>query len=195
MAAAARVADEMPAHLVSADPVGDAFRHGMRRLAGACSIITSCNGTDDRSAWVGLTATAVSSLTAEPPQLLVCVNRSVWAHGIITRSGVIGVNVLDGDQEALALRFAGRGACAPHEKFAVGDWSVERDGAPLLADALVGFDCRVAETIIASTHDVFICDVVGVRLRDQTTNPLIYFNGAFMAGSPADGRNMEGPGR
>ena len=192
MAVAARVADEMPAHLVSSDPVGDAFRQGMRRLAGACNIITSGDGSDDRSAWVGLTATAVSSLTAEPPRLLVCINRSVWAHGVITRSGVIGVNVLDGDQEALALRFAGRGACAPQEKFAVGDWSVQASGAPLLADALVGFDCRVAETVVASSHDVFICDVVGVRLREAVSDPLIYFNGAFMAGSPVGARSMEG---
>lgn len=156
------------------------FRQGMRRLAGACCVVTSAEQGAGIEGWSGLTATAVSSLTAEPPRLLVCVNRSVWAHKVISASGIIGINVLDAGQEALALRFAGQGDCAPADKFRAGAWRQDPvAGAPLLDDALVGFGCRVFQTVDAGTHDIFMCDVLSVRLPEGTASPLLYFGGAF----------------
>jgi flavin reductase (DIM6/NTAB) family NADH-FMN oxidoreductase RutF len=156
------------------------FRQGMRRLAGACCIVTSAPAGAGRDGWSGLTATAVNSLTAEPPRLLTCVNRSVWAHRVITESGVVGINVLATAQETLARRFAGQGDCAPAEKFQAGAWRQDAvTGAPLLDDALVGFGCRVFQAIDAGTHDIFICDVLSVRLPEGDASPLLYFSGAF----------------
>ena len=128
-----------------------------------------------------MTATAVASVTAEPARLLVCINRSTWAHGVIAQSGVLGVNVLGHDSQALASRFAG-GVC-PEEKFAEGYWQTAASGAPLLGSALVNFDCRVAERVEASTHDIFICDVLEVLIPREGGQPLIYFDGAFLGGS------------
>lgn len=154
------------------------FRQGMRRLAGACAIVTTGSRHAGRASWAGLTATAISSVSADPPRLLVCVNRGVWAHGQIAGTGSIGVNVLGKRSEALALRFAG-GKCAPHEKFAEGRWQTKVTGAPLLADALAAFDCHVAEIVAASTHDIFICDVLAVHIADAD-QPLVYFDGGFL---------------
>lgn len=159
---------------------GDLFRTGMRRLAGACTIVTSLVHGQGRESWAGMTATAVASVTAEPARLLVCVNRSTWAHGIITQSGVLGVNVLGAEALDLATRFAG--GVPPEEKFRQGDWRVTGSGAPLLSSALAAFDCAVAECITASTHDIFICDVVDVLIRQPGGDPLIYFDGAFLGG-------------
>jgi flavin reductase len=161
----------------------DLFRQGMRRLAGACTIITSVAPGQGREGWAGMTATAVASVTAEPARLLVCINRSTWAHGIISQSRVLGVNVLGVDGLSLAQRFAG--GVPPQEKFAEGSWLTATSGAPLLANALASFDCLVRESIEASTHDIFICDVLGVLLRDPGGNPLIYFDGGFLAELPA----------
>lgn len=163
-------------------PTLDLFRQGMRRLAGACTIITSRDAQQGRGGWVGMTATAVTSVTAEPPRLLVCINRSTFAHGVIARSRVLGVNVLGGDALDQAKCFAG--GVPPEERFARGDWQTTCAGAPLLGSALVGFDCRVGESIAASTHDIFICDVVDVHLREQGCDPLIYFDGAFLGERP-----------
>lgn len=151
----------------------------MRRLAGACTLLTSAAPGQGRAGWTGLTATAITSVTADPPQLLVCINRSTWAHGIISQSGLLGVNVLDGQNASLAGRFAG--TVPPEEKFEVGDWRPAASGVPLLASALVSFDCVVNERITASTHDIFICDVLDVVIRTTAGHPLIYFDGAFMA--------------
>jgi flavin reductase len=157
----------------------DLFRQGMRRLAGACTIITSVAPGQGREGWAGMTATAVASVTADPAQLLICVNRSTWAHGIISQSRILGVNVLGSDALPLAKRFAG--GVRPEEKFAEGSWLTTTSGAPLLATALASFDCLVSESIEASTHDIFICDVLGVLLREPGGDPLIYFDGAFLA--------------
>lgn len=157
----------------------DLFRQGMRRLAGACTIITSAMPGQGREGWTGMTATAVTSVTAEPARLLVCINRSTWAHGIISQSNVLGVNVLGNDALDLAKRFAG--GVRPEDKFAEGSWSTAHAGAPLLEEALASFDCRVAESIEASTHDVFICDVLGILVRKRPGDPLIYFDGAFLS--------------
>ena len=167
----------------AAATTGELFRKGMRRLAGAATIITSCLPGEGRCGWVGLTATAVASVTAEPPRLLVCVNRSTFAHGVIERSGVLGVNLLGEDEQDTALRFAG--GVAPEERFLAGDWQTPRDGPPLLGSALAAFACSVAECIAASTHDIFICDVRDVLIRERGGEPLIYFDGAFLAGRDA----------
>ena len=156
----------------------DLFRQGMRRLAGATTIITSLMPGEGRSGWVGMTATAVASVSAEPPRLLVCVKRSTFAHGVIAKSGVLGVNVLGEDELGAATRFAG--GVPPQERFVLGDWQTSPCGVPLLASALVSFGCAVAEYVTASTHDIIICDVVDVLIRQPGGDPLIYFDGAFL---------------
>ena len=166
----------------STEQVSEMFRQGMRRLAGACTIITTRVPGQGRAGWAGMAATAVTSVTAEPPRLLVCINRSTWAHGVIGKSGVLGVNVLAAEGLETARCFAG--GVPPEDRFVQGEWQAGRTGAPLLSSALASFDCAVSECIAASTHDIFICDVLDVRLRDTSGEPLIYFDGAFIERAP-----------
>lgn len=167
-----------PAEIDAGPATADLFRTGMRRLAGACTVITTRNPRLGRDGWVGMTATAVASVTAEPARLLVCINRSTFAHSVIAASGVLAVNVLGDDALDVARRFAG--GVPPESRFAEGDWQVSASGAPLLASALAGFDCAVSECIAASTHDIFICDVLDVLIRPRGGDPLIYFDGTFL---------------
>lgn len=160
--------------LVAADPAD--FRRGMRYLAAGCSIIACDNGAYR----AGFTATAVSSLTTDPPRMLVCVNRNVFAHSLITERQALSVNVLKREQEVLARRFAGMlEGITPDQRFQEGKWRIAASGAPVLDDALVSFDCRVVETLAASTHDVFLCEVVGVETSATEQDPLVYFDGRF----------------
>lgn len=155
------------------------FKEGMRRLAGVCTIVTSTDFSDGHQGWVGLTATAISSVTAEPPRVLVCVNRSVLAHQTIVRAGVLGINVLAAENGlALANRFGG-GGCRDDEKFMRGQWMTGMLGVPLLADALVNFECTIVDIVASSTHDIIICEVVGTNSNLDCNEPLIYFDGSF----------------
>ena len=161
------------AHGVAVPP--EQFRKGMRYLAGACSII-ACGNDDERA---GLTATAVMSVTADPPRLLVCVNKNVRAHELIGRHRALSVNVLSDAQEPLARRFAGMVPGVMGEaRFEGGPWHAGATGVPVLADALASFECRVVEAISASTHDLFVCEVIDITTQADC-GPLVYFDGLF----------------
>ena len=111
----------------------------------------------------GLTATAVASVSAAPPRLLVCLNKSGLTHEKIREAGRFGVSVLAEGHEKIAMAFAARLASA--DRFAVGEWRILRTGAPILASAAAAFDCLVGEASDQSTHTVFFGDVVACAHR------------------------------
>jgi flavin reductase (DIM6/NTAB) family NADH-FMN oxidoreductase RutF len=153
----------------------DAFKKGMRELAAAVNVITTAHdGKQD-----GLTATAACSVSAEPPQLLICVNADAGGHDLIQKSGKFALNILARDQEDVAKRFAGMDRADRSERFDLGTWSELVTGTPCLDGALVNFDCEVVEQISAGTHSIFIGQIVGSRTADKDGAPLIYGDGQF----------------
>src|ERR1700689_4892587 len=127
---------------ISAAPsAAESFRQAMRQLASGVSVITHGDG-EYRT---GLTATSVSSLSAEPPALIVCVNRSASLYARLGAGDLIGVNVLAADHAEIADRFAGRGGLKGAERFAEGHWVTTPDGVWLLADAIAAFECEVED--------------------------------------------------
>lgn len=157
------------AALPNADQSGLLFREGMSRVAAAVHIIT----TDGPFGKAGLTATAVSSLSAEPPMLLACVKRSASAAPILRQNGVFVVNTLATAHRELADLFAGRTGLRGELRFDGHEWLTGETGAPILPDALVSFECRVEQIIDVATHDIVIGHVVGVRLGEKSPH-LIY---------------------
>ena len=148
----------------------ETFRHVIGHFASGVTVLTTRNADDD----FGATASAVSSLSLEPPMLLVCLNTRSSTQVAIHASGRFGVNILDENQGIVAERFAfPRGT----DKFA--GLTVERgDGdVPLLADALAYCECRVTESVVAGTHRVFLADVTQAVAREGS--PLTYFRGRF----------------
>jgi flavin reductase (DIM6/NTAB) family NADH-FMN oxidoreductase RutF len=153
----------------------DDFKRGMRQLAAGVNIVTVMHdGVRE-----GLTATAVCSISAEPPHLLVCVNATANAHAPMHRSGNFCLNVLARDQEAIARRFAGMDGTARVDRFGLGEWTELTTGAPVLKGALANFDCIVVREIEAATHTIFIGRVLAVRC-DVDGEPLIYEGGKFV---------------
>lgn len=153
------------------------FAAGMRYLAGTCSVIATRN--DGLRA--GLTATAVCSVSADPARLLICINKSTYAHDVIHQAGLLSVNVLSEQHEETARRFAGMVEEARGDaRFVADDWEDGKLAIPRLKDALVSFGCRVAETVPGGkSHTVFICDVVEVHCAAEAQGPLMYFNRNF----------------
>lgn len=156
----------------SLEPVSEEeFKLGMRRLAAAVNIVS----TLDDGQPAGLIATAVCSVSAGPPTLLVCVNRSARTHRILTQAGVFCVNVLAADQMPFAQQFLARD---PAERFASCRWSQLVTGSPALDEAMINFDCEVAEAFTSGTHDIVVGRVVALR-RGEEANPLLYFEGDY----------------
>jgi flavin reductase (DIM6/NTAB) family NADH-FMN oxidoreductase RutF len=150
------------------------FIQGMRQLASGVTLITTVH--DGRRA--GLTATAVCSVSAEPPQLLACINRRSETHRVIARSGVFAINVLASDQQRLAEIFAGATDVYGDRRFEQAGWRELATGAPVLASCLATFDCRVVESMAAATHSIFIGKVEAMTL-DPDLDPLVYVEGDY----------------
>jgi flavin reductase len=136
------------------------FRDAMARLGAAVNVVT----TDGAAGRAGLTASAVCSVTDDPPTLLVCLNRSSRASALFKRNGVLCVNTLAAGQDALSDVFAGKGRMEPEDRFASARWTRLATGAPVLEDAaVVSFDCRIAEIVEKGTHSVLFAEIEGIR--------------------------------
>jgi len=146
----------------------------MRRLAGHVCIITTTTPDGERA---GLTATAVSSVSAEPPTLLICVNRQNSSHAVIRQAGIFVVNVLALEDQGLANRFASK--IMGEQRFEEGVWTTLGTGAPVLESALVSFDCRITQAVEAGTHGVLFGAIEAVRVRQTETKPLLYVHGSY----------------
>ena len=157
----------------------DEFRSGMRRLAAGVSIISTM-GTDGP---LGITATAVTSLTPDPPSVLCCVNRNLAVGAAIRANGSFCLNMLRDGHHELARRFAGMDGVRGTDKFSEGAWINLPSGTPGLADSLVSFDCTLDKVVEAGTHFILIGVIAEIRLG-ELGNPLIYMDGNFSSVAP-----------
>jgi flavin reductase (DIM6/NTAB) family NADH-FMN oxidoreductase RutF len=152
------------------------FKLGMRSLAGAVSII-SCAHEGRR---YGMTATAVCSATADPPTVLVCVNRATNTHDAIAAAEIFCVNMLRHEDRELSGTFSGaQGTNMRGEaRFRDGQWTRLATGAPVLADALVSFDCRVVNRLVHGSHTIFLGEVARMQIG-RKGKPLLYADGQY----------------
>lgn len=150
--------------------IGD-FRLAMRRVAATVNVISLT--VDGRP--MGVTATAVSSLSMDPPSLLVCINRAASVHASMADMEAFRVNILHRDQEDIASMFADRKLEAL--RFADG-WELGADAPPRLIDAQSSVLCRRIDCHQFGTHSIFIGVIEDVRVREDVS-PLLYWNGVY----------------
>lgn len=150
------------------------FIQGMRQLAAGVTLITA----QHEGCRAGMTATAVCSLSADPPQLLACINRQAETYRIVQNSGAFAVNVLASHQQRLAEAFAGTLAIYGDQRFELAGWSMLKTGSPVLSTCLATFDCRLVEAVPAATHSIFIGRVEAVAFELEL-QPLVYAGGDY----------------
>jgi flavin reductase len=162
-----------PMHMRANGSVTDAeFKTVMRQVVSSVAIVTSRAGKIRN----GLTATAVCSVSAEPPTMLICVNRRATAESIIAESGAFAINFLTQDQHQIARLFS-TSKLSGDERFAEGKWESLVTGAPVLDGASAAFDCQVEECHLSGTHHIYIGRVVAATSLDQ--HALLYRDGSF----------------
>ncbi len=146
----------------------------MARLGAAVSVITS-DGPAGRCAF---TASAVCSVTDDPPTLLVCMNRGSDSYQAFKANAVLCVNTLAASQERLSPVFAGFTDHTMTERFGHAGWIILATGAPVLTGAVVSFDCRIAQVSEVGTHGVFFCEVDAIQ-AGTSREGLIYFGRTY----------------
>lgn len=145
------------------------FKAAMRCMASTVTVITSRAA----SALNGMTATAVSSVSATPPCMLVVVNQSNRSHALIEKTGAYVVNVLSSEQTSLAGHFASKSE-SPLDGM---PYHVGVTGIPILHGCVAHLECVVESQTRSGTHSVFIGRVVSASESDRL--PLMYRNGEF----------------
>lgn len=146
----------------------DVFLESMASNSTSVSVVTTGSGSDR----IGITVSACTSVSADPPTLLVCINRRSPANAAVMSNRVFAVNVLNVAQRGIADTFAGRSK--EHHPF---DFSccVSHTGSlgtPLIDDAVAALECRVIGEHVVGTHTVFFGEVAAIRLGSQ--RPLLY---------------------
>jgi flavin reductase (DIM6/NTAB) family NADH-FMN oxidoreductase RutF len=136
------------------------FREAMSRIGAAVHVVTTAGPAGK----TGFTATAVCSVSDGPAMVLVCLNRRSNSAPLLAQNGVFCINTLGAGEEKLADQFAGRSGVFLHERFSLGEWMTLTTGAPVLASAVVAFDCRTVEIKPVASHNVVFGAVEAVRL-------------------------------
>lgn len=151
------------------------FKRAMRRLAATVTIISTADVNGNR---YGMTATAVNSLSMDPPSILICVNHSASIHAPLLGRERFCVNVLTTEHEDLVTAFSGK--LKGDARFMVGEWRNEDSGMPYLEDSQSNLFCDIVNVTPFGTHSVIIGRVTEVRV-DEEIRPLIFADGKLGA--------------
>jgi flavin reductase (DIM6/NTAB) family NADH-FMN oxidoreductase RutF len=128
----------------------------------------------------GMTVTSVSSLSVDPPSLVVSINRASSSWPLLKRYGFFGVNILTADQLDVAERFTGQDGLNGAERFAGAAWTTGASGVPLLVGAPAAIDCEVEDIVERHSHAIVIGRVLDMRLSSGTA-ALAYWQGQYVA--------------
>lgn len=150
------------------------FRAAISRMATPVTVVTS-DGTSGR---IGLTVSAMSLVSFDPPIVLVCIGRQSPANQLIQDNGTFRVNVLGRGHDHVSDTFAGR-PWPGKEKwdFTCGDWELNAEYGPRLVDAVASVACRVHSVLSVGSHCVYLGEVAAARETDS--EPLVYLRGAY----------------
>lgn len=151
----------------------DIFKAAMRRLAASVSIVVA-KGEEGP---VGMAATSITSLTVDPPAVLVCVNRMTSLHALLVPTAPLSVNLLARHHREVSRAFGG--GTPREERFKVGDWQAAANGLPALADAQANLECVIDAMLAYGTHSIVIARVIRARVSDRV-EPLIYQDGGYL---------------
>lgn len=149
------------------------FKAAMRRLAASVSIVVA-KGDEGP---VGMAATSITSLTVDPPAVLVCVNRMTSLHALLVPTAPLSVNLLARHHRDVSMAFGG--GVPREDRFKVGDWQEAANGLPMLVDAQANLECVIDAMLAYGTHSIVIARVIRARVSD-TVEPLIYQDGGYL---------------
>lgn len=159
---------------------GNILRAAMRQWATGVTVVTTVFG-DERA---GMTVSSFTSVSLEPPTVLVCLNKESNGHRLVSQSKVFAVSMLSEGQEALSNRFAGLDPTVT-DRFEGLALTTAETGSPLLPGAVAHLDCHVVAELETSTHTIYVGEV-GYVWVDSNRSPLVYHNRKYRIFAPIE---------
>jgi flavin reductase (DIM6/NTAB) family NADH-FMN oxidoreductase RutF len=150
----------------------DEFKKALQLWASGVAVVTS---QSEQYGLRGMTVTAFSSVSAEPPQILVCLNQTADTGENIDQNQRFAVNILNAKQQDVSNNFSG--GSSQEERFANAAWHSGETGVPILDESLMSLECKVIEKVRAGTHWVIIGEVQAATARSG--EPLLYFRSSY----------------
>ena len=153
-------------------PDTDLMKQVNRQFVTGVTVVTAMDGEKPR----GLAVNAFSSITLDPPTVMVAVQRTSSTHECLFRASHLAINILSVDQLDVVNRFAVKS----DDKFAGLDWEAGPFGSPLIGRSGAQMEVEIRERLQASTHTLFVCRVVHATVSDR--HPMVYSAGRFFDG-------------
>jgi flavin reductase (DIM6/NTAB) family NADH-FMN oxidoreductase RutF len=169
-------------------PDSDLFRKVMGHFATGVTVVTALDG--DRPQ--GITVNALSSVSLDPPLIMIALDRRRFITPTVHRERRFGVNVLGEGQQALSDCFAGAAVTPDRDAFCGAAWTPGETGVPILAGAIATLECLVVDTYSAGDHDLFIARVEASSTHHGSAMPLLYFRRRYLRIEEAQTARVEG---
>jgi flavin reductase (DIM6/NTAB) family NADH-FMN oxidoreductase RutF len=151
----------------------DGFKQVLSRWVTGVTIVTARDGDHIH----GMTVSAFTEVSLDPPLVLVCADKGSNTHPVIAAGKVFAVNILASDQAELSNRFASKKEEA--SRFDGLAYEVGETGAPLIDGVVANLDCRLVAAHDHGDHVVYVGEVVDMRHHDR--EPLLYYSGSYGA--------------
>lgn len=158
----------------------DAYREVMGRFVTGVTVVTSVDERRGQPYPWGTTVNAFSSVSLDPPLVLVCIGRERSIHPVIARSGRFAVNILGEESQDLSDCFSGAPAAHPKEAFCDAEYHVGESGLPILEASVAHLECVVEQTLAAGDHTIYLARVAHLGLSEVHPLPLLYYRGRYL---------------
>lgn len=148
------------------------FKQALQQWASGVAVVTS---KSEQNGIRGMTVTAFSSVSAQPPLILVCLNQSADTAENIDQNQRFAVNILSKQQQDVSNNFSG--GSSQEDRFAKTNWHEGVTGVPILDDSIMVLECKLVEKVRAGSHWILIGEVEATVC--QSGEPLLYFRGNY----------------
>lgn len=156
------------------------YRDVLGRFVTGVTVITSASPTPDGLQPWGTTVNAFTSVSLEPPLVLICVGRERSIHPVIAHAGRFAVNILAEESQGLSDCFAGAPSSLPRSAFCGASYDLSEAGMPILDAGVAHLECVVDKTLDAGDHTIYLARVVGLGLSEVHPLPLLYYRGRYL---------------
>jgi 3-hydroxy-9,10-secoandrosta-1,3,5(10)-triene-9,17-dione monooxygenase reductase component len=177
------------------DVTPDAFRQIMGRFVTGVTVVTSWDlsaGGRGAGRPAGITVNALSSVSLEPPLVVVALDRRRFITPFVRSEGRYAVNILGAAQQALSDCFAHAPVSPGREEFCGAGWHLGTTGLPLIDGAIASLECTIVQTFSAGDHDLFIAEVDAMTTEADHGDPLIYYRRRYLRVEQARTEPVEG---
>lgn len=164
------------------------FRKVMGHFVTGVTVVTGLDGDEPQ----GITVNALSSVSLDPPLVMVALDRGRFITPTVRRAGRYAVNVLAETQQALSDCFAGAPVEPGRDAFCGAAWHAGSTGLPLIDGAIATLECTVVQTFSAGDHDLFIGRVDALANEGHHPQPLLYYRRRYLRVERATTAPLEG---